>query len=192
MASPASRSRLLALAAAVLLAGCQRPDVRPSPTRTYVHPGLGLSFELPADWTETAVGSAVVLGGPAGTPAYFTTITVQASPELALEPDVPGQLESVLAATVRILPSDDPPRLGPRRLLCIPSFTPPPLLALRYSLAFDLYEHKRLREGLLVRTATALVAIDYSAPAELFAESYLVFDGVVTSLLAFPPDGGQP
>lgn len=185
-------SSLLAVLPLVVAAGCQRPEAVTAKTRLYVHPGLGVSFELPGDWTETALGSAVVFGGPAGTPAWYTTLTLQASPDLGPSTDAPEQLERVLSETVRVLPTDEPPHLGARSHFVLPATASGVTVGLRYAAAFDLYEHARLREGVLLRTPSAFVSLAYTAPAELFAESYAVFDDALATLLPGVPDGGQP
>jgi hypothetical protein len=171
----------LVLAAAAC--GARGPAAPLPPERSYDNPGLGVSFAIPAEWVDDAVGAAVVLGGPAGTPSYFTPLTLQASPRGAVAPD----LDRVLTATWEHPAGDAPPTVRAR----VPALVAG-AQALRYLVAFDLHEVPRLRAGVLLRHGGSVVDLAYVAPRDLFAANLLVFERALATLALAPPDGGEP
>ena len=199
------------------LVACQRPPSSTSATDSaevvYDSPGLGLSFVVPAGWSQRLEGDALVFAGPEGTDPYFTTLTLQATPPLVSAPPpdsrvqkeppdddhpfsvlhpVPRSpdfelLDRVLDASYTALAGDRPPRFLQRDPTRVADTA-----ALRYLVAFDFYERERLRAGVLLALPGGIVDLSYTAPSTLFGYSIDVFERSVDTLAVAPPDGGLP
>jgi hypothetical protein len=168
------------------LAGCvsRHPALLPADEWTYDNPALGVSFAVPAAWSDEVEGAAVVVGGPPKTPAYFTTLTLQASPVGTSELT---DLERVLHASWEHGPGDEPPQVLARAPTLAAG-----LPALRYLVSFDLHERARLRAGLLLRHGASVIDLAYVAPREQFAAGLPVFERALDTLALAPADDGEP
>lgn len=184
------RQPLLSVLAATLALSCQKPPREASapPETVFEHPGLGVSFAVPSDWVRQNEGSAIVFSGPEGSPAFYTTLTLQTSPEgAAADPDDTMLLERVLEHSYSALESDRTPRFvgrSPARVAGVE--------ALRYFVSFDLHERDRLRAGVLLRVRSSIVDVSYTAPAERFGDNLHVFERALATLRIDPGDGGAP
>jgi hypothetical protein len=160
------------------LLGCKAPAKRGGEAETStLETGLALDLDLPTAWAPTYDSTdGVVVAGPAGTDAYFTTITIQEGPE-------PGPLLSALQESYGGTPLE--------RVTF--SWLEPTLvdghLALRYVVSFIAHEQPRLRTGVLVGLRQRLVDIRYTAPLAYFAGSLPIFEAAIDSV-AFLDAGG--
>lgn len=178
----------VAIVSAATGPACQSPppDAPRHGEQTFAHPGAGVSFVVPRDWAWRAEGDALVFAGSEGTPAYYTTITLQVSPPAVPTPAA-AALEQTLEATYRSPDFDRPPRWLRRDPALLGEWP-----ALRYLVRFVFQEHDRLRDGVLLAPTGAIIDLNYTAPVELFATSLAVYERILESLATEPVDGGAP
>jgi hypothetical protein len=155
----------------LLLACAGDPPVaerKPGPW-LYHHDATGVSFELPPGWAVTESGAALVFSGPAGSPDYFTTVTLQA----ALRTDDQTLDEALAAAHAE--------------LTQLPQFAwhfrEPALVAtrpaLRYGLQVELHESLRLKHGVLFDASGTIVNLVFAGTPEVFSTGLPIFEHVL-------------
>lgn len=167
--------------AGLCLAAC-RPAVQPRAPyaqgpeeRIYLAPQVGFSVAIPAAWDQQDLGASQVWHGPAGTDAYYATLTLQHRPTLGasrLDESVAHALASISHA---------------------PGFTWDALelgyvgqdLALGYSVRFNALEATHCQYGRVFVHESSLVGITLSAPEALCPTLAPVFDRIVDSLTTF-------
>jgi hypothetical protein len=161
------------LTAVLLACGCaSNPpavDNGPEPW-LYHHDATGVSFELPKEWTSES-GGALVFSGPAETPGYYTTVTLQA----ALRDD--ETLDEALIAAHAALTQ-------------LPQFAwhfrEPALVdtrpALRYGLQVELHESLLFKHGILFDASGTIVNLVFAGTPEMFPAGLPVFEHVLSTL----------
>ena len=145
-----------------------------APSRTFTHDAFGISFEIPIHWVERTRGDSVVLSGPPGSDAYYTTLTVQALPRN------PGNLDTAVRNAYGPLDTETEvtwEALEPSVIDARP--------AVSYRMSFLWQETPRQRTGVLVDTGRLLVDVSYSANAAVFDTGLPAFLAAVDSLTVF-------
>jgi hypothetical protein len=152
-------------------AGAQTAADEESPTWLFHHDATGVSFDLPQAWQITRPGSALVFSGPAESPAYYTTITMQA----LLDTEQP--LDEVLTAAYGDL-ADLPQFAWHFREPAVTACRP----GLRYGLQAEVHESLRFKHGVLFDASGTVVDLSYAATPELFFDGLPVFEHALATL----------
>lgn len=132
---------------------------------------LDLAMEMPPAWITTPTPTGLIFSGPTGSTSYFTTITLQALAEHDTT------LDHVFEDTYGDLARDPNVLIG----------APVPILvagmpALAFALETSGYKTPRRKVGVLLDTGRHIVDISYSAPVDLFAESFFVYTHALESM----------
>ncbi len=151
------------------------PRAVPTPTRACVLDGLGVSFELPADW-EVVPGADAVFAGPAHNSSVYTTLAVQAiaTGEGALS-------ESLAGIVARLV---DEPRFA---LLYREPAVFASRAAVRYGLMVEANETLFVRHAALIDGDNIRIDLSFGAVPELALMGYSVFEDALSSLTLFIP-----
>lgn len=150
---------------------CSRPILDPWPPaeNALIRRTDGLEFELPARWIHSAESSGTVFSGPLGDADYYTTITVQRAPAMALDEafqELFAKLEGMDSAAIFYV---SPVVVGDA----------PGLL---YNLSFGWHDTPRRKIGVLVAARDATIDFAFGSNAELFGGGVPVFDAAFASL----------
>jgi hypothetical protein len=156
------------------------PAAAPTP-RVFSDERTGLSFELPADWEHTRLGSSHVFSGPSRRDTYYTTVTVQiVEGRTALDAGRDGALDAALEAAYHDVAALESFRWELREPVSVAGRP-----GLRYSAHFDLHETPRRKSGLLLDTGGRLVDISYASTPELFPLGLPAFEALLGSLSVY-------
>lgn len=167
----------LVLAASAAACSSQKPtNAAPAPAmQRIVPPGLGVSFELPADWTAQTLEAATVYSAPAGTAAFFATVAMQAmaAPSQPLE----STLDESYAAWL------DAPKFQWEERTEIRIAT---IDALRYGVRFEKDEVLRRQAGVFFDRPPHRINLRFGAPQSSYDTYQWVFERLVQSLQLEP------
>lgn len=154
-------------------------EVAKAVEQTIIEPDYGIAFALPTNWVEEQTDHQRIFSGPAGSPEYLTTITVQQvstqwhqSPRAALDqilkrstdfrPRSLTTYSTVLTGTQAVHP------------------------ALWYSIELRHHREHFRRTGILIAVDEKLLEIQYTAPTTAYTLSHPVFENLVASLSIEP------
>ena len=173
-------ARLLALwTGFVTLTACAAPTapVSVDTTRTYIDELTGLSFALPADWIDEEQGETHIFSGAAGTPAFFTTLTLQqvTGVPLALDAALDEAFERV--ETLPQFAWED------RSISAVDGW-----IGLRYSVQFEYNEALQRKAGILLIRPPFLIDLSYGADDDLFNRGLPVFENALRTLALAKPN----
>lgn len=156
------------------MAACAQPSPyteNAGETVTYVHPGLGLAWQLPAGWTEVDEAAAQVYGGPAGTQSFYTTVVLQSRTQTV--PNLTEALETEFEAMAQR------PRFAwiDRSAVYVGGE-----LALSYTVQFVVNDVRRFRTGVIFSQRGAVVDLSYNAPYPWASAGLCAFASALDSL----------
>lgn len=140
-----------------------------------VHEEAGVAVAVPPNWHTTRATTGVVAGGEEGSPAYYTTLTIQ-----ALRPGEKARFAELLRAAYEHPAIGDsmPPTYSP----CVAGDT----LGLCYAVSFTLFAEPRRRLGVLLDLAPYVVDVSFTAPAADYADHVDVFERALMTLYVEP------
>ena len=174
------RASLVTLCCAFVACTAESPKSW-SPTITYVHPKVGLVFELPTEWQELHESHAWIYAGPPGTDAYYTTIVLQS--RVITGGDAQSlSLPDILAVEMAPLATSPQFAWGNKQLTAVDT-----TIALAYTVEFEYNEQMRRKSGLMFRHHDAVIDISYNAPVLLFAAGFSAFAMLTESLTLITP-----
>ena len=140
-----------------------------------VHEEAGVSVAVPPNWHTTRATTGVVAGGDEGTPAYYTTLSIQ-----ALRPSDKTRFAEILRAAYEHPAIGDsmPPTYAP----CVAG----DMLGLCYAVSFTVFAEPRHRLGVLLDLAPYVIDVSFTAPAAAYADHVDVFERALATLYVEP------
>lgn len=160
----------------LLLAACGKPDVPWNDTwPNWQDDTLGLALHYPNGWSVTQEETLWIFAGPPGTPAYFTTITLQPVAPLpdALVEKNWSRLYAAILESRDLRDTSWAPHLRPG---CI-----------EYNLRFERFEHLHRKNGIFCQFETFGVDLSYAAPDHLYFDGFWQFQEVLDTFTVAPP-----
>lgn len=174
--------RCLILFGLVGLVACRAPAlvgvISPTPPseRNHLEAMAGFSLNLPDTWAQQEGGFVTVLHGPAGTDAFYATLTIQRRltwEKTHLDEAVAHALAAVAHEAGFVWDNLDIRAVGQD-------------LALGYGVRFNALEVSHRQTGLVFVHNDVLVALTLSAPSDLFESVIPVFERATESIVMLP------
>ncbi len=140
-----------------------------------LHEEAGVAVAVPPNWHTQRATTGVVAGGEEGSPAYYTTLAIQ-----AVRPAPNARFADILRAAYEHPAIGDsmPPRYEP----CVAG----DVLGLCYSIEMTVFAEPRRRLGVLLDLAPYVVDVSFTAPAADYADHVDVFERALATLYVEP------
>jgi hypothetical protein len=168
---------MLLLATCTAVLGCAPRGPAPSWPHegTLLHEEAGVAIAVPPNWLTTRSTTGMVAGGEPGTPAYYTTLSIQ-----ALRPPAKATFAELLRAAYEhpAITDNYPAAMVP----CVADDA----LGACYAVSFTLFAEPRRRVGVLIDLGSYVVDVAFTAPAADFADHVDVFERVLATLTIEP------